>query len=288
MSTSNSVDTITIPAGETTGAEVVSAQSTTGDGFLTGVEPAKSPDQLRAEQQAANQPPAQPAATQPQSSGERLFTATEVEEFRKQEKDKMYGRVETMEQEVKRLREEREAERKAAEEEQARIEAEAKAKAEEGMDVRDLLKQTREEFQAEIAAAKEEAARAQAMLEQEQRLAALSAYRTQALQAVGDRLVPEFADFIGGDTPEQIDASIADALERSDRVIQGMMAAQQQQLQGMQGARVTAPTGNGPLEEQQEQRQISVEDIRRMSPSEYAAHRGILQQAGRNQFYGNR
>lgn len=287
MTTSNSTDTITVPVGETTATETVTHQSTTGDGFLTGVEPAKSPDQLRAEQQA-KAPTVPTETTQPQSTGERLFTAAEVEEFRKQEKDKMYGRVESMEQEVKRLREEREAERKALEEEQARIEAEAKARAEEGMDVRDLLKQTREEFQSELAAAREEAERAAAMLEQERRLSELSAYRQQALQAVSDRLVPEFADFISGDTPEQIDASIADALERSDRVVQGMMAAQQQQLQGMRGARVTAPTGNGPLEEQQEQRQLTVEQIKAMSPSEYAAHRGILQQAGRNQFYGNR
>jgi hypothetical protein len=278
-------DTLTIPAGETTGQEPNA--TATGDGFIVGVEPAKSPDQLRAEQQAANQPPAQPDP-KPQTNGERLFTATEVEEFRKQEKDKVYSRINSMEQEVERLRQEREAERKALEEEQARLEADAKAKAEENMDVRDLLKQTREEVQAELRAAREEAERAQAMLEQERKLSELSSYRQQALAAVSERLVPEFADFIGGDTPEQIDASIADALERSDRVVQGMLAAQQQQLQGMQGARVTAPTGNGPLEEQQEQRQLTVEQIKAMSPSEYAAHRGILQQAGRNQFYGNR
>ena len=280
---SGNADTLTIPAGDPV-VEGQSNASATSDGFIVGVEPAKSPDQIRSEQQSSDKP----AEAKPQTTGERLFTAAEVETFRQQEKDKMYSRVETMEQEVQRLREEREAERKALEEEQARIEAEAKAKAEENMDVRDLLKQTREEVQAELAAAREQAERAQAMLEQERRLSELNAYRQQALQAVGDRLNPEFIDFVSGDSPEQIDASIADALERSDRVVQGMMAAQQQQLQGMQGARITAPTGNGPLEEQQEQRQISVEDIKRMSPSEYAASRGILQQAGRAQFYRNR
>ena len=280
---SGNADTLTIPAGDPV-VEGQSNASATSDGFIVGVEPAKSPDQIRSEQQSSDKP----AEAKPQTTGERLFTAAEVETFRQQEKDKMYSRVETMEQEVQRLREEREAERKALEEEQARIEAEAKAKAEENMDVRDLLKQTREEVQAELAAAREQAERAQAMLEQERRLSELNAYRQQALQAVGDRLVPEFADFVSGDSPEQIDASIADALERSDRVVQGMMAAQQQQLQGMQGARITAPTGNGPLEEQQEQRQLTVEQIKAMSPSEYSAHRGILQQAGRAQFYGNR
>lgn len=281
---SANTDTLTIPAGGQPDVEGQSNASATSDGFIVGVEPAKSPDQIRSEQQSSGKP----AEAKPQTTGERLFTAAEVETFRQQEKDKMYSRVESMEQTVQRLQEEREAERKALEEEKARIEAEAKAKAEESMDVRDLLKQTREEVQAELAAAREQAERAQAMLEQERRLAELNAYRQQALQAVGERLVPEFADFVSGDSPEQIDASIADALERSERVVQGFSAAQQQQLQGMRGARITAPTGNGPLEEQQEQRQISVEDIKRMSPSEYAASRGILQQAGRAQFYGNR
>lgn len=289
MSGNATADTITVPAGETTGAPSTDGATATGDGFITGVEPAKTPDQLRAEAAASQNPaaPTQPE-TQQQSNGERLFTADEVEKFRQQEKDKLYSRVESMAQEVDRLKAEREAERKAIEEAEAAAEAKAKAEAEDGMDVRDLLKQTREEFQSETARLREEAERAQAMLEQERRLSELSAYRQQALQAVSDRLVPEFADFISGDTPEQIDASISDALERSDRVVQGMLAAQQQQLQGMQGARVTAPTGNGPLEEQQEQRQLSVQDIKNMSPSEYAAHRGTLQQAGRNQFYGNR
>lgn len=271
------------PTGETTGEAPKPSHSDTNDGFIAGVEPAKSPDQLRAEAAASQQ---QPPAANAQTNGERMFTAQEVGEFRSQEKDKMYGRVESMAQELERLTAERDAERQAAEEERQRIEAEAKAKAEDEMDVRDLLTTYKEESQAEIRSLRESAERAQAELEKEREFQALNQYRNQALQAVQDRIVPEIADFIGGETTEQIDASIADALERSDRIVQGMMAAQQNQLQGMRGVRTTAPTGNGPLEEQQEQRQLSAEDIKNMSPSEYAASRGKLQEAGRAQFYG--
>lgn len=287
----NATQSITVPAGETTGTNVNQAVAT-ADGFIAGVEPAKTPEQLRQEAAASQQvqtPPDQrPQHTQQQTTGERLFSADEVESFRQQEKEKVYGRVESLESELQKLQAEREAERARVEEERKAVEEAAKREAEEGMEAKDLVRQVREELQAEISATRQEAEMAKVMLEKERELAQINAYRQQAIAAVETRLVPEIADFISGDSPEQIDASIADALERSDRIVQGMMAAQQQQLQGMRGARVTAPTGNGPLEEQQEQRQMSVEDIRKMSPSEYAASRGILQQAGRAQFYGQR
>lgn len=278
--------TITVPAGETTGGEGQSNSSATSDGFITGVEPAKSPDQIRAEQQAA--PPKPVEQPRPQTEGERLFTAAEVETFRSQERDKLHTRLEETAAEVNRLREEREAERRAQEEEQKRIEAEARAQAEEGMDIRDLLKQTKEDLQAQLEEARQEAARAQALADKERQFSELNLYRQDRLREVSDRIVPEIQDFISGNTPEEIDASIADALERSERIVQGMMAAQQQQLQGMRGARVTAPTGNGPLEEQQAQRQMTDQDIKNMPMSEYAAIRGTLHQAGRNQFYSQR
>jgi chromosome segregation ATPase len=280
------IETQTAPGtnqtGETTGG--TPSHSNTNDGFIIGVEPAKTPDQLRAEQAAA-----QPVPTpnpQQQSTGERTFSATEVEGFRQQEKDKLYGRIDSMSGELEELKAEREAARKATEEAQAEAERKAKEDAESGMDVRDLLTTYRQEAQAEIQSLRDQAERSQAELEKERQFQELNQYRSQAVEAVRDRIVPEIADFIGGDTPEQIDASIADALERSDRIVQGMMTAQQNQLQGMRGVRTTAPAGNGPLEEQQEHRAMSAEDIRNMSPSEYAASRGKLQEAGRAQFYG--
>lgn len=282
-------DTITVPAGETGEAGQQTAVNA-GDGFFTGVEPAKTPEQLRQEaaaSQQVQQPQEQPPAQQ-QTNGERLFSAQEVESFRQQEKEKVYGRVESLEQELAQIRKEREEERARIEEERKAAEEAARREAEEGMDAKELVRQVREELQGEIQATRQEAELAKAMLAKEQELQTLNDYRRQALAAVEDRLVPEFTDYVRGDTPEQIDASIADALERSERIAQGFLAAQQQQLQGMRGTRPTAPAGNGPLEEQQEQRQLTVDDIKNMTPSEYAASRGILHQAGRNQFYGAR
>jgi len=256
--------------------------STTSDGFIVGVEPAKTPAQIQAEQNPA--PPSDPAPQQ-QTNGERMFTETQVETFRQQEKDKVYGRIDSMAAELDTLKAERETERAAQEAAVAEAEAEAKRVSDDEMDVRDLLKQNREEFQNELKTVRDEADRANAMLEKERQLNELTAYRDRAVASVADRLVPEITDFISGDTPEQIDASIVDALERSERIVQGALAAQQQQLQGMQGTRTTNPSASGPLEEQQEQRQITPDDIRNMTPSEYAASRGTLQKAGREQFY---
>ena len=284
---------ITVPVVGNDGSGEVQTTSATGDGFITGVEPAKTPDGIRAEQQAAraaaaaSQNPTAPAQA-PVTNGERMFSATEVETFRSQERDKMHNRVSEMETQVQTMADEREAERARIEAEQKAIEDAAVKRAEDEMDVRDLLRQTREEFTAELLAAKTETAAATALLVKEQQYQELQAYRTQALGAVADRMNPEFGDFVSGESPEQIDASIADALERSDRIVQGFVATQQQQVQGMQGVRSTLPSQGGPLEEQQATRAMTPEQISALSPSEYAAMRGTLKQAGTQQFYGQR
>jgi hypothetical protein len=274
-------DTITVPTGQNSG-QPDSTFTSTGDGIITGVEPAKTPAQIAAQQNAAPQ-----QNQQPQTNGERLFTANEVEEFRKQEKDKVYGRLSSMEDELNKLRTEREAELAAKDEAEREAEEAARKAAEEEMDVRSLLHQTREEFERELEQVRNQAAVAEAMLQKERELQQLMAYREDAIRSHGDRLVPEIIDFISGDTPEQIDASVRDAIERSERIVQGALAAQQQHLQGMRGTRTTVPAV-GPLEEQQEQRQLSDQDIRNMSLSEYAQVRGTLHQAGKAQFYGQR
>lgn len=295
MNTQNTIDpsTVTIPAGEpnSTPSTGQTTFSNTGDGVITGVEPAKTPDQLRAEQAAlrgqTGEQQGNPAPSVQQPGG-RTFTEEDVERFRQQEKEKMYGRVEELSTQLKSLQEEREAERKAREEEQARIEAEAKAKAEEDMDVRDLLKQTREEFQAELAKAKADAELAQAMLQKEIELQELQKYREQAILANAEKIVPELQQYVTGNSVAEIDAALQDVIARSDSIVSNLMAAQAQQVQSMPGTRITAPSGSGPLEEQQEQRQLSAEQIKALSPSEYAALRGNLHQAGRAQFYGRR
>lgn len=255
----------------------------TSDGFLQGVEPAKSPDQIRAEQQAANQPPPQ----QPQTNGQRMFSEAEVETFRRQEKEKLYPRIEEMQKTVQQLQAERderiaaeEAARKAAEEE-------ARKKAEEEMDVRQLLQQTRAEFEAELAKTREEAATAQALLQRERELQELQAYRQAAIAANQEHLVPEIVDYISGSSREEIDASIQGAIERSGRMIQSVAAVAQQQYRAMPGPRVTQP-GIGPMEEQQEQRALTAADIAAMPMSEYMKHRGTLHAGASQQFYGNR
>lgn len=262
--------------------------STTGDGFIVGVEPAATPASRFAQGTQDTGPVTQPPPQQGQTNGERTFTEAQVEEFRKQEKDKVYPRIESMAKELEELKNERDAARKAAEDAQAAAEAEAKAKAQEEMTVRDLLRQTQEQFEQQITSVRTEAEIAKAELEQERRLQQLRDYRSAALSANAALILPDIADYVAGETPEQIDASIADAIERSERIAQGAMAVRQQAIQGMQGVRSTSPTGNGPLEEQQEQKTITPEQIRAMSPSEYAAHRGTLHAAGRAQFYGQR
>lgn len=281
QTTTNSGEALVI--GATEGAQAPSQAVATGDGFIVGVEPAARPGSV-------TQPPEAPqqGQTRPQSTGERTFSAQDIEEARGQEKNKLYGRIEAMDEELKNLRAEREAERAAKEAAEREAEEQARLKAEEEMDVRQLLETTRTEMAAEVANLRTQAELAQAMLEKEREMQQLEQYRQEALRSNADKIVPQLTDFVRGDSQAEIDASLQDAIVRSESLTRDVLAARQQAQQGMLGTRVTAPSGSGPMEEQQEQRQITPEDIRRMSPSEYAASRGALQVAGSRQFYSQR
>ena len=172
--------------------------STTADGFIVGVEPAATPASRFAQGTQDTGPVTQPPPQQGQTNGERTFTEAQVEEFRKQEKDKVYPRIESMAKELEELKNERDAARKAAEDAQAAAEAEAKAKAQDEMTVRDLLRQTQEQFQQEITSVRTEAEIAKAELEQERRLQQLRDYRSAALSANAALDPPRHRRLCGG------------------------------------------------------------------------------------------
>src|SRR4249920_461818 len=96
----------------------------TGSGFIEGVDP-RQPRMTAEEWQRANagagqtgQPPITIVNQQPNGTG-RVFTEEEVARIRQEEKDKLYGRMTEMEQQLQTLADERaareEAQRQAAE-----------------------------------------------------------------------------------------------------------------------------------------------------------------------------
>lgn len=247
--------------------------------------------------------PTEPAPTT-QPDGEHVFTAEQVEAIRKQEKDKLYGDLESskkaaeeatrraaeLETQMAAFNEDRD-QRLAAEKEKADAEAaERKAREESEMESRELIARREAEFEQKLAETENkwsqqfeelnERAKAQeATLEMERAFQALEAHKAQRIAEAGDSLMPHLIDLVGGNTVEEIDASISAVAAKTSAIMEDM----QQGLAAQRGPKAVPTTGaspTGPLENQTAQQTLTRDDIRNMSMEQYAAHRPqLLEQA---------
>ena len=86
----------------------------TGTGFLVGVDPATPV--VPATNVTPDPGTLQPMVLTDQPTQGRFFTETDLARVRQEEKDKLYSRIETMDQQMRQLQAEREAQRQAEEE----------------------------------------------------------------------------------------------------------------------------------------------------------------------------
>lgn len=217
----------------------------------------------------------------PQASA--AYTEDDLARVRQEEKAKLYADLQRAKEERDALRREREEEVARQEEQRRAAEAEAKRKAEEEMDVRELLRTKEQEWQQQIEQERLERERAIAMLDKERRRAELESYRNRRVEESREDILPELVDLIGGDSEEQIEASIAGLVERSSRILGSVQQASQAVRRDTSGARVTAPSA-GPMETYSDSRQYTPDQIRDMSIEEYTAVRADL--LGRGQGSG--
>ena len=224
--------------------------------------------------------------TNPQTG--RVFTEAEVEAIRKEEKDKLYGRIDEVTNELKTMREEREAEQRAKAEEEARREEEARTAEEGDLDVKELLQRKEQEWNNRFQQLEEQRENDRALLEKERQFNALQEYQRNILEQHADDIMPELRDTVGGNSEEEIQASAQRAIEKTNTIMQNIQAAQQAQHQAVPTARVTQPGGSGPLENsEQGTRTYSKTDLQNMSMAEYAAQRdALLNAASRQGPYG--
>ncbi len=210
------------------------------------------------------------------------WTDEDLSRVRVEEKNKLYGKIETLEQTVQRLQQEREAEVARLEAERLAAEESARKQVEADTDVRTLLQQKEQEWEQRLAVERQERENALALLQQEQRFQQLNEYRSQAVAAAQNDIVPELIDLVSGNTPEEIDQSIQGLKDRSARILESAQAAMQSQRQQMAGARVTAPAA-GPLDNTSENQQLTPEQIANLSMTDYQRYRSrLLGQAGNN------
>ena len=222
--------------------------------------------------------PSSPATSAPEPTQDRqfeAFTAEDIARAREQEKSKVYPQLEKLREELaalKREKDERESLEAAA---QAEAEAEARRKAEEEMEIRDLLAKKEEEFTSQLEAERLERERAFALLENEKRFQELQSYRQQRLEQERESIIPELLDLVDGSSIEEIDSSIENLRERSNRILDSAQQAMQSARRDMAGSRVTAPAA-GPLDADPDNRSYTPDDIRQMSMADYMKHRQRL------------
>ena len=205
-----------------------------------------------------------------------------IEEARRQEKDKVYGRVQTLEERLAEV--ERERQERLAAEEAARKEAEEAARkaAEEEMSVRELLAKREEEWKNRFNEIEQTVEQERAVFAMERQYQELQQYRAEVIAANDDYLMPELRDLITGNTKEEIDASVALVRDKTSAIVEQMQAQQNQQRQQMRGVPVTAPPV-GPLENESSHKTLSADDIAGMDMETYAKMRDKLLQAASGQ-----
>ena len=227
------------------------------------------------------------------STNAKLFSEDEVEGIRKQEKDKMYKRLEEADVRVKSMEEQMSL--IAKEREEARKQAEALSKKEseilrqreiDELSAKELLLKQEDDFnqrintveqewQARLETIEAQRQAQEALLDKERQMQALTHYRSTRLQAEQESIIPELIDLVSGNSEDEIEQSIAVLRERSSAIIESIQQATQQQQGRLRGAPVTAPPV-GPMETQTEYQQLSADDIRNMSMDQYSKMRDRL------------
>jgi hypothetical protein len=257
----------------------------TGGGFLVGVQPAQprqaSDWQGGTPAQQVSQPLPQ---QQPQQNGDQRpayrWTDEDLENARKQEKDKLYGRIEDMGATLKELQQAREAE--LAEKQRLADEAEAarKAKEESELDLRALMDRREAEMRAEVDQIRRAQETEREVFAKERSLQEAMIYRRDRIDQESEYLLPELRDFVTGDTPEAIDASIEALKQRTAAIVANFVQAEPPPPVPFQprGAAPTSPPV-GPMEQLPSYESLTPDDIRGMDMETYKRYRGQLLQA---------
>lgn len=221
-----------------------------------------------------NPPPAPPAPTQPPMVPVGYFSPEQVEEIRKQEKDKLYADLQKAKEESKSLKAEKDAREKAAIEAQAKAEEVANKLAEEEMSAKELLAQRESKWQAEINELRLQRQQDQERMAMETRFQQLKSYAAQVINANASAILPQFqdVDLVFGESEDEINAKVQTLVNKSAATIQDLQQAQTEEGRQSVGVSPFAPA-MGPEGAMPTQRTYTPEQIKSMSMKDYAKFR---------------
>jgi DNA repair exonuclease SbcCD ATPase subunit len=254
------------------------------------------PDLITITDPAAPAPPPAPRRTPAKS----VFTAEDIERARQEEKDKVYGRLTKAEEALQRMETERQAfEQERAEAEKARKQAEKEAEKvrklaeDEDKSAKQLLAEAQADWEFKLQEERSNRERLEAILLKERESQDLQMYLSQQMVAVAegtdeypDGIVPQMRRFVAGNSKEEIDASIRAAQEATAELLGEIRSRSNGQRAQQPTSRVTSPPV-GPMElTETGVRQLSAQDIKDMTPAEYAAIAPQLREAASRMYHG--
>ena len=235
----------------------------------------------------------QVAPPQAETTQSKAFSESDVEVIRKQEKDKMYKRLEeadsrtkTMEEQLKEIQVERDQAIKEAAK-QAKKEAEILKQREfEELSAKELLLKQETEFnkkindveaewKARLAIIDEDRQAQAALLDKERAHQALQTYISRRMQEEQEYIIPELLGMVSGNSEEDVEMAISRFKEASSAILENVQRATAETQTRFKGVGVTAPPV-GPMETQMEQQTLNAEDIRNMSMDQYQKMRDRL------------
>lgn len=227
----------------------------------------------------------QPGGTSRFFSEEELNAA--IEKARQQEKDKLYPtiskadeRSKAMQDELKELRAFQKKQEKAEADREAAVAAERKKAEEAELSARELIERRQAEFDARLAQIDAENQQRVALMEKEIEFSRLQAYTQRRVSEESENIAPELIDFVGGNTPEEVEASIELVKSKTAQLVENIQAAGQRRRAAMPGVAPSAGTnGVGPMDAPG-QRELTDADIKGMGMAEYAELRKKLGMAG--------
>jgi uncharacterized glyoxalase superfamily protein PhnB len=191
------------------------------------------------------------------------------------------GRVDELEATVAEMRQAETERQKAIEKAQKDAERAAKKKEEEEMELRDLISRKDTEWEAKLEEERQERQKIVALLEHEQKHAALQSYMAQRMVEEAESIMPELHWTVSGNTPEEIDAAIERAKAASANIVNNVNSKLQGQRAGQRSVGVTQPPV-GPPEMVPQTQTLTADDLKQMTPEDYAQNReALLREAGR-------
>lgn len=266
----------------------------TGSGFIVGTDPKQPPQPATTwVEQPATDPMGNPMGqqtppTDPQNgsnSNQRFYTDEDIERARREEKDKLYGRITTMDDQLKQLQRERDEREAARQAEVDRLAEEARTKEEAEMETRDLLTRKEAEWQQRMEELESRYEQDRAVFDRERRFQEVAQYRQAMLEQQQEWIIPELRDLVRGNSETEIDESIEEMKARTAAIMGQLEASVSQQRQGMRGAAPTAPPV-GPMEQMESYESLTPQDIATMDMETYKKHRGSLLNATGRQYRG--